>query len=390
MAKRDYYEILGVDKSADKTAIKKAYRKKAMEFHPDRNPDNPASEAKFKEAAEAYDVLSDPDKKARYDRFGHQGMGQGGGGGGFQGGSYTMEDIFEQFGDVFGGGGGSGFESFFGGGRAQSRSGGKKGSNLHIKVELSLEEIAKGITKKIKVKKAITCNSCQGSGAKDANSVSTCGTCRGSGYVKQVRSTFLGQMQTTVACPSCQGAGKTITAKCGSCHGTGTKLDFEVISIDIPAGVSDEMQLSLRGKGNAGQNGGPSGDLLMTIKQKPHQFFRREGNHVIYDLHLSYADVALGCSVEVPTLTGKAKIKIDEGTTAGKILRLRGKGFPSVQSYETGDQLVVVNIWSPKKLTKEEKDLLKKMQKMPNFNPPNDSKAKSGHGFFDKLENLFR
>ncbi|HHB79028.1 MAG TPA: molecular chaperone DnaJ [Saprospiraceae bacterium] len=386
MTKRDYYEILSVEKSADKITIKKAYRKMAMKYHPDRNPDDAHAEEKFKEAAEAYDVLSDDDKRARYDRFGHAGVnGQTGGG---HAGGYTMEDIFSQFGDVFGGAGG--FESFFGGSRAQSRNSAKRGSNLHIKVELSLEEIAKGITKKIKVKKDVTCKVCHGSGAKDSNAISTCSTCHGSGYVKQIRSTFLGQMQTTVACPSCHGTGKTITAKCPSCHGVGTQKDFEIISIDIPPGVSDEMQLSMRGNGNAGPNDGPAGDLLITIKEKPHEYFRREGNHVIYDLHLNYADVALGTSVEVPTLTGKAKIKIEAGTPAGKVLRLRGKGFPSVQRYETGDQLVVVNIWSPQKLTREERDLLKKMQNMPNFNPPNDSKAKSGAGFFDKLENLFR
>jgi len=389
MAQRDYYQVLGVDKNADKQTIKKAYRKMAMKFHPDRNPDNPEAEVKFKEAAEAYDVLSDDDKRARYDRYGHAGV-NGQAGGGHAGGGFTMEDIFSQFGDVFGGGGGSGFESFFGGGGRPRSGSAKRGSNLHIRVELSLEEIAKGITKKIKVKKDISCKTCNGSGAKDANSIATCNTCHGSGYVKQVRSTFLGQMQTTVACPSCKGAGKTISAKCGGCHGAGTQKDFEIISIDIPAGVSDEMQLSMRGKGNAGPNNGPSGDLLITIKEKAHEFFRREGNHVIYDLHLNYADVALGTSVEVPTLTGKAKIKIEPGTPAGKILRLRGKGFPSVQSYETGDELVVVNIWSPQKLTREEKDLLKKMQNMPNFNPPNDLKSKSGAGFFDKLENLFR
>jgi len=385
MTKRDYYEILSVERTADKVTIKKAYRRMAMKYHPDRNPDNPEAEAKFKEAAEAYDVLSDDDKRARYDRFGHAGVnGQTGGG---HAGGFTMEDIFSQFGDVFGGSGG--FESFFGGGRSRSNAA-KRGSNLHIRVELSLEEIAKGITKKIKVKKDVSCTICHGSGAKDVNSISTCSTCHGSGYVKQIRSTFLGQMQTTVACPTCKGAGKTISAKCSDCHGSGTQKDFEIISIDIPAGVSDEMQLSMRGKGNTGPNNGPAGDLLITIKEKPHEFFRREGNHVIYDLHLNYADVALGTSIEVPTLTGKAKIKIEPGTPAGKILRLRGKGFPSVQHYETGDQLVVVNIWSPQKLTREEKDLLKKMQKMPNFNPPNDSKSKSGAGFFDKLENLFR
>jgi len=329
MAKRDYYEVLGVSKSADEKEIKKAYRKVAMKYHPDRNEGDKAAEEKFKEAAEAYEVLSNADKKARYDRFGHAGMGQGGFGGG---GHMNMEDIFSQFGDIFGGGGGSPFESFFGGG-GRTRSRGQKGANLRIKVALTLEEIENGVTKKIKVKKQVSCKSCDGSGAKDSSSISSCGTCGGSGYVRQVKSTFLGQMQTTTACPSCSGSGQSITAKCTSCKGVGSKLDSDTIELEIPAGVEDGMQLSMRGKGNAGKMGGPNGDLLINIEVNTHENFSRDGMNIIYDLFLNFADAALGTSVEVPTLGGKVKIKVPPGTQAGKIFRLRGKGLPSVQAY---------------------------------------------------------
>ncbi len=385
MAKRDYYEILGVSKGADAKEIKKAYRKIAMKYHPDKNPDNKEAEEKFKEAAEAYEILSDEDKRARYDRFGHAGVGGNSGFGGR--GGMTMEDIFSQFGDIFGDGG-SPFESFFGGGgrRQQRRSGGQRGSNLRIRVKLSLEEIAEGVTKKIKVKKSIKCNTCNGSGAKDANSVSTCNTCKGSGYVRQVRSTFLGQMQTTVACPTCKGSGKQITAKCGTCRGEGKTKGDETISIDIPAGVSEGMQLSMSGKGNAGTNGGPAGDLLISIEEKPHEFLQRDGSNLIYDLYLNFADAALGASVEVPTLNGKVKIKIPNGTQAGKIFRLKGKGLPSVQSYGKGDQLIHVNIWTPKKLNDDEKRLLEKLRMMPNFNP---DPGKSEKSFFEKMKDYF-
>lgn len=391
MAKRDYYEVLGVPKSADETIVKKAYRKIAMKFHPDRNPDNKEAEDKFKEAAEAYEVLSDVNKKAKYDRFGHAGMGQQGGfGGGGGRGGMTMEDIFSQFGDVFGDGG-SPFESFFGGsggGGGSQRAQGQKGSNLRIKVRLTLEDIANGVTKKIKVKKQLTCKTCSGSGAKDARSVATCGTCRGSGYVRQVKSTFLGQMQTTVACPTCAGSGQQITAKCGTCSGVGKTNGEETIEIEIPAGVGEGMQLSMRGKGNAGAKGGPNGDLLVSIEEIPHESLQRDSQNVIYELYLNFADAALGTSIEVPTIeTGKnAKIKIPAGTQAGKMFRLRGKGLPGVQTYGVGDQLIHVNIWTPKELSDEDIELLEKMRESKNFDP---LPGKYEKGFFDRMKDYF-
>lgn len=386
MAKRDFYEILGVPKNAEENAIKKAYRKIAMKYHPDRNPDNKEAEEKFKEAAEAYEVLSDPDKRARYDRFGHAGVGQNSGGFGGRGGM-TMEDIFSQFGDIFGEGG-SPFESFFGGGggRGRTRSRGQRGSNLRVKVKLTLEEIANGVSKKIKVKKQVSCKTCSGSGAKDSNSVSTCSTCRGSGYVRQVRSTFLGQMQTTVACPNCNGSGQMITAKCGTCKGEGRSMAEDTIELEIPAGVAEGMQLSLQGKGNAGAMGGPNGDLLVNIVEIEHPQLQRDGMNLIYELYLNFADASLGTSVEVPTIDGKVKIKIPAGTQAGKIFRLKGKGLPAVQSYGKGDQLIHASIWTPKKLSDEERKLLEKLKKMPNFDP---QPGKSEKGFFDKMKDYF-
>lgn len=389
MAKRDYYEVLGVTKGADASAIKKSYRKIAMKFHPDRNPDDKAAEEKFKEAAEAYEVLSDEDKKARYDRFGHAGLdGNGGFGGGGRGGM-SVEDIFSQFGDIFGEGG-SPFESFFGGsagGSARGRGTGQKGSNLRIKVALTLQEVEAGVSKKIKVKKQISCKTCSGSGAKDSSSKKTCATCSGSGYVRQVRSTFLGHMQTTAACPKCGGSGAVITASCNSCKGEGRTYESETIELDIPAGVEDGMQLSMRGKGNAGKNGGPSGDLLISIEVKEDESLARDGMNVIYDLFLNFADAALGTSVDVPTLTGKVKIKIPAGTQAGKILRLRGKGLPSVQDYGKGDQLIHVNIWTPKAVNAEEKELLERLRGLPNFKP---MPGKSEKGFFEKMKDYFK
>lgn len=381
MAKRDYYEILGVEKTSDGTVIKKAYRKIAMQYHPDKNPGNTEAEEKFKEAAEAYEVLSDADKRARYDRFGHAGVnGQGGFGGP---GGRTMEDIFDQFGDIFGSG--SPFGSFFGG-QEGTRSRGTRGSNLRIKVSLTLEEIANGVTKTIKVKKQVKCTTCNGSGAKDSGSISTCGTCGGNGVVRQMRSTFLGQMQTTTTCPTCQGSGEVIKDKCATCKGSGTQFDQETVEVKIPAGVEEGMQLSLRGKGNAGSQGGPAGDLLVLIQEKPHDILTRDGNQIIYELYLNFADAALGTSVEVPTLKNNVKIKIPEGTQSGKIFRLKGKGLPNVQGYQNGDQLIHVNVWTPKTLNKDEKELLLKLREMDNFNP---TPGKSDKGFFEKMKDYF-
>lgn len=382
--KRDFYEVLGVAKGADAKEIKKAYRKVAMKYHPDRNPDDKSAEDKFKEAAEAYEILSDEQKRARYDRYGHAGVDPQAGFGGR--GGMTMDDIFSNFSDIFGDGG-SPFESFFGGSTRTRRASGQKGSNLRIKVTLTLEEIAEGVTKKIKVKKQNACDTCAGSGAKDSKSVAACGTCGGSGYVRQVKSTFLGQMQTTTVCPTCSGSGKQITSKCTNCKGEGRTLGEETIEIEIPAGVEGGMQLSMRGKGNAGKNGGPKGDLLIAIEEKQHDHFTRDGQNIMYDLFLNFADAALGTSVEVPTLAKNVKITIPAGTPAGKIFRLRGKGVPSVQGYAgKGDQLINVNIWTPKKLNKEEKALLESMRTMENFNP---IEGKGQKGFFARMKDYF-
>lgn len=388
MAKRDYYEVLGISKDADATAIKKSYRKMAIKYHPDKNPDDKEAEAKFKEAAEAYEILSDEQKRARYDRFGHAGVSGGaGGGGGFSGGM-TMEDIFQQFGDIFGDGG-SPFESFFGGGATQGRrrGTGQRGSNLRIKVALTLEEIANGVTKKIKVRKHITCDACNGSGAKNSDSVKTCTTCRGAGYVRQVKNTFLGQMQTTVTCPTCNGSGQQVTAKCNKCDGDGRVQGEETLEIEIPAGVEEGMQLSMRGKGNMGAKGGPAGDLLINIEEKEHDHLQRDGMNLVYELYLNFADAALGISEEVPTIDGRVKIKVPAGTQSGKIFRLKGKGLPSVQAYGKGDQLIHVNVWTPKKVNEEEQALLERLREMPNFSP---QPGKSEKGFFEKMKDYFK
>ena len=385
MAKKDFYDVLGVPKGADNDVIKKAYRKIAMDTHPDRNPGDKKAEERFKEAAEAYEILSNPDKKARYDRYGHAGVDPQAGYSGRSGGM-TMDDIFENFGDIFGDSG-SPFESFFGGrSSGGGRSTGQKGSNLRIKVSLTLEEIATGISKKIKVKKQVTCKTCHGSGAKDAKSVKTCGTCNGSGYVRQIKNTFLGQMQTTSACPTCDGTGQQISANCGNCRGSGSEMGEETIEIQIPAGIEDNMQLSMRGKGNAGSNGGPNGDLLISIEQKEHESFSRDGMNIHYDLYINFADAALGHQIEVPTLNSAVKIKIPPGTQSGKIFRLKGIGLPAVQSYEKGDQLVHINIWTPKTLTNEEKAIMEKMKTMTNFQPHPSSEEK---GFFDRMKEFF-
>ncbi len=385
MAKRDYYEILGVSKTASADEIKKSYRKVAMQFHPDRNPGDKAAEEKFKEAAEAYEVLSDQDKRAQYDRYGHAGVSSNGRGG--HPGGMNMDDIFSQFGDIFGE---DIFGSFFGGGgRAgggQRRARGTRGSNLRIKLKLNYEEIARGVNKSIKVKKYVPCNICGGSGAKDKGSVQNCGTCGGSGQVRKVTSTFLGQMQTVTTCPTCAGEGTTITAKCGHCKGEGRMYGEETVNIDIPPGVQEGMQLNLSGRGNAGERGGMAGDLIILIEEEHHKELQRDGLNVAYDLHISFTDAVFGTQVEVPTIDGRAKIKIPAGTQSGKIFRLKGKGFPAVNSYEKGDQLVHVNVWTPQNVSSDERSVLEKLSNSPNFKPAPDKNQKS---FFDKMKEMF-
>jgi len=385
----DFYSILGVNKSASQDEIKKAYRKQAIKYHPDKNPGDKEAEANFKEAAEAYEVLSNEDKRNRYDRFGHAGVGGAAGAGGF-GGGMTMEDIFENFGDIFGsafGGGFGGFSGFggFGGSRQRGRRV-NKGSNLRVKVTLSLKDIAYGVNKKIKVNKYVACDACGGNGAKDSSSYSNCSTCHGTGQVTKVTSTFLGQMQTTQTCHVCGGEGKIITNKCTKCHGEGIVKDTEVISLDIPAGVAEGMQLSVSGKGNAARRGGVNGDLIVLIQEEKHPDLVRDGNDLIYGLYLNFAEAALGAPVEIPTVDGKVKIKIDPGTQPGKILRLRGKGLPEVNGYGKGDLLVNINVWVPKTLSKEEQKLVGQLSDSENFQPKPSSDDKN---FFERMKSFF-
>ena len=374
MAKRDYYEVLGVSKSATEAEMKKAYRKLAIKYHPDKNPDDKEAEEKFKEAAEAYEVLSNADKRARYDRFGHQGVGGAAGGGGF-GGGMSMDDIFSQFGDIFGGGG-SPFESFFGGGRG-GRTRQAVGSNIRIKLKLTLEEITNGVEKKIKYTKKVVA---------DGVKFETCKTCQGRGQVTQVTNTFLGQMQSTTTCPACGGSGKTISHRPAGADHKGLVNKEVTTTLNIPAGVEDGMQLSVNGKGNE-VAGGISGDLIVLVEEKPHDSLKREGNNIIYNLYVSFPTAALGGDVEVPTVSGKVRIKIDPGTQAGKILRLRNKGVPDLNGYGKGDQLIQINVWTPEKLSSEEKSILKKLQEADNFQP-NPSKGEKG--FFDRMREYFR
>ena len=381
--KRDYYEVLGVERNADADTIKKAYRKAAIKYHPDKNPGDKEAEEKFKEAAEAYDVLSNEDKRARYDRFGHAGMGgAAGGGAGFGGfgGGFSMEDIFEQFGDIFGGA--------FGGGRSRSRSERvNRGSDIRVTVKLTLQEIAKGVTKKLKINKTVACDKCGGTGAKDSSSYDTCSTCNGSGYVVTVQNSFFGRMQTQSVCPTCGGTGRVIKHKCDKCGGEGVERGSEVVEVKIPAGVGDGMALTVRGKGNAARNGGVSGDLLVVISEEYNPQLVRDGNDLIHNLNITVTTAILGGEVEVPTIDGKARIKITPGTHAGKVLRLRGKGLPDVNGYGRGDIMVVVDITIPDSLTKEERELVEKLSDKPHFKR---AEGVESQNIFERMKNFFR
>lgn len=385
MSKRDYYEVLGVSEDASQDEIKKAYRKKAMKFHPDRNSDDPEAERKFKEASEAYEVLRDEQTRRRYDQFGHQGVNGGfnGGGRGFE--NVGFDDIFSRFSEIFGGDLG---EMFGGGGRSRSRrSPGQPGSDMKLRVELSLEEIAFGTEKKLKVKKQVTCENCNGTGAETENDFQTCGTCNGMGEVRQVHKTMLGQMVNVQTCPECQGDGRIIMNKCSECGGEGRYKGEETVKVRIPAGVSEGNYITLRGKGNAGRMGGEAGSLIVLIEEKEHEHFERDGNDIYYDLVLSVPDAILGTEVEVPTLKGKAKVKIEEGTQPGRLLRMKDKGIQGLKNSGTGDQFIRVNVYMPKDLTDDEREHIEALRGHDNFDASH--KDDSGKGFFSKIKDVF-
>ena len=387
MEKRDYYEVLGVAKTATPEELKKAYRKLAIKYHPDKNPGNKEAEEKFKEAAEAYDVLSDPEKRQKYDQFGHNMGPQGfpGGGGGFSAGGFTMEDIFSQFGDIFGGHGGfdmGGFGSAAGG-RPRKRQ--RRGDDLRITLKLTLEDIAKGVSKTLKLRAFAKCDHCNGTGAKDGTAFVTCPTCHGSGTVMRNQQTIFGMSQSAAVCPECNGDGKIIKENCTYCNGTGVQHKEQVVSFNIPAGVADGMTLTVKGKGNAPMHGGVNGDLLVVIEELKHPQLIRDGNDVVYNLMLDFPTAALGGSVEVPTIGGRARLKIAPGTQPGKILRLRGKGLPSTEGYGTGDELVNVMVYVPETLDNEERAAIEKLSDKPDMKPSDSVKER----IFSKLRHIF-
>lgn len=392
--KRDYYAVLEVTKEATADEIKKAYRKKAIQYHPDKNPDDKTAEEKFKEAAEAYDVLSNPDKRSRYDQFGHAGVsgaaGNGGPFGGFGGEGMSMDDIFSMFGDVFGGrsgGFGGNFGGFggFGGGGGGAQQRRYRGSDLRVKVKLTLKEISTGVEKKFKLKKYVPCGHCHGTGAEGQGGSETCPTCKGSGSMIRNQQTILGTMQTRVTCSACNGEGKIIKNKCKECVGEGIVYGEEVVTVQIPAGVAEGMQLSMGGKGNSGKHNGVPGDLLILVEEEQHPDLIRDDNDLIYNLLLSFPTAALGGAVEIPTIDGKVKVKIDAGTQPGKVLRLRSKGLPNVNGYGTGDLLVNISIYVPEILNKEERSTLEKLETSENFKPSTSVKEK----IFKKFKSFF-
>jgi len=387
--KKDYYEILGVEKSASADELKKAYRKKAMEFHPDRNPGNKEAEEKFKEAAEAYDILSTPEKRARYDQFGHAGVsGVGGGGAGYNV-DFDLNTIFERFGDLFGGhfgGGFSGFSGGFGGGSRRQQHRMRKGSNIRVTVKLTLEEIAINTEKKLKIKKQVICPQCSGQGTKDRADVVTCPRCHGSGHVIRQQQSMFGIMQQAVVCDQCHGDGTIIKNPCTNCHGTGIVKGEEVVTIQIPAGVQSGMQLSVREKGNATPKGGINGDLIVVIEEIPHETFERDENNLYINYYISFPQAALGGSVEIPTLEGKARVKLAAGTQGGQVLRLQGKGLPELHANRKGDLIVNVNVWTPKNLSKEEREAVEKFLTSDNFIP---KPGKNERSFFNRVRQFF-
>jgi len=378
--KKDYYEILGVPRNATEEEIKKAYRKLAIKYHPDKNPGDKEAEEKFKEINEAYEVLSDKEKRQRYDQFGHAGVGTSAaseGAGGFYGANINMDDIFTHFENIF--------EESFG---FSSRASGRRkarGGDIRINIKLNLNEIATGVSKKIKIKKQVVCHSCHGTGAKNGR-LSTCPSCKGSGVIVKVQQTFLGAIQTRTTCPTCGGQGTIPSEKCNVCNGNGIVWGEEIISFDIPAGVENGMELSIRGKGHAAPNGGIPGDLIVHIEEEPHPHFKREGNNLIYHLFISFPDAALGATVEVPTLDGKARIKLEPGTQSGKLLRLKGKGLPSINGYEKGDIIIDVNVYVPTNLTSEERKILEQLRNSKNFQPASNKKEKS---FYERMKEYF-
>lgn len=389
--KRDYYEVLGVSKNATADEIKKAYRKKAIQYHPDKNPGDKEAEEKFKEAAEAYDVLSDAEKRAKYDQFGHsmgpQGFGGGAGGfGGFSGGGMSMEDIFAHFGDIFGGRfSGDGFGGFGGAAGARARKHVNKGTDLRITVKVTLKDIMNGVDKKLKIPKLVACQHCNGTGAKDGTAFHTCQRCHGTGYVTTVQQTFMGAMQSQSVCPECNGEGKVITEQCSYCHGQGVEKKDEIVSFHIPAGVENDMVLTMRGQGNAPRGGGVNGDLLIKIQEEKDPDLIRDGNDLIYNLMLDFPTAALGGTAEVPTIEGRARLKITPGTQPGKVLRLRGKGLPQMNGGAKGDLLVNVMVYVPEAVTDTEKAAIESLKDNPNIVP---SKSTSQR-IFSRLRHIF-